>query len=186
MNVAQAWTTTRALGALGRLRRALPSLATFALLLLWAAFLRPASLGGPVEYLVIRGNSMLPHYHTGDLVIVRGEPAYAIGDAVAYRVPAGDIGAGRTVIHRIIDGTAADGFVMQGDNNPSRDPWMPRHGDIVGKTWVVIPNFGRVLAFIHQPAAAGALAVSLLAGFMAARPRRKLIAVGEHAARPTS
>jgi signal peptidase I len=130
---------------------------------LWAVFLRPQSLGGPATYLVIRGNSMEPTYHGGDLVIVREAPSYTTGDIVAYRVPAGEIGAGHVVIHRIAGGDGQAGYLLQGDNNPSVDPWMPRLGDIAGRSWVVIPGAGRLLSTIHQPAVAGALAVAALA-----------------------
>jgi signal peptidase I len=136
---------------------------TLLLVVLWGAFLRPESLGGAVTYLVIRGNSMEPTYHGGDLVLVRAGDRYAAGDIVAYRVPAGDIGAGHVVIHRISGGDGATGYLLRGDNNPSVDPWMPRSGDIVGRAWVVLPGVGRPLTFIHQPAAAGALAVALIA-----------------------
>lgn len=87
----------------------------------WFVALRPMSLGGPVDYLVIRGDSMLPTYETGDLVIVQSEPTYAVGEIVAYRVPAGELGAGRLVIHRLI-GVESGGFTVQGDNNPAPDP----------------------------------------------------------------
>ena len=130
---------------------------------LWAVLLRPASLGGSVTYLVIRGNSMEPSYHGGDLVLVRTTAEYRIADIVAYRVPSGDIGAGHLVIHRIAGGDGGAGYLLRGDNNPSVDPWMPRDGDIAGRAWIVIPGIGRLLNSIHQPAVAGALAVTLLA-----------------------
>jgi signal peptidase len=138
----------------------------------WLAALRPTSLGGPVTYLLIRGNSMEPTYHGGDLVLVRVAAQYAIGDIVAYRVPAGDIGAGHIVIHRISGGVASTGFLMRGDNNPSVDPWMPRPTDIVGVAWFAAPGFGRLLAFLHQPATLASLAVATLAAVAAGRQLR--------------
>jgi signal peptidase len=124
----------------------------------WALVLRPASLGGPATYVIIRGNSMEPAYVTDDLVVVRAADAYVVGDVIAYRVPEGEIGEGVVVVHRIVGGDGTNGYTMRGDNNPSLDPWTPRSGDVVGRAWVEIPQLGRLVAFIHQPVAAGALA----------------------------
>ena len=98
----------------------------------WALVLRPQSLGGPVVYVIVRGSSMFPTYESGDLVIVAAAATYQPGDVVAYRVPAGDIGEGHLVIHRIAGGDASSGFILEGDNNDAPDPWMPRGSDIVG------------------------------------------------------
>ena len=138
----------------------------FACLLLigfWFVALRPQSLGGPVTYLVIRGDSMEPTYQGGDLVIVTIAETYSVGDVVAYRVPAGEIGAGHLVIHRIVGGDGETGFLLRGDNNPSADPWMPRSSDVAGAAWISLPGVGKVLERVHQPAVAGALAVAALA-----------------------
>src|SRR4029079_17591415 len=63
----------------------------------WVLVLRPTSLGGPATYIVIRGDSMDPTYATGDLVILEQAASYGPGDIVAYRVPAGELGAGLAV-----------------------------------------------------------------------------------------
>jgi signal peptidase len=142
---------------------------------LWAVTLRPAALGGPVTYVVIRGDSMLPTYRSGDLLVLRSADAYASGDVVGYRVPAGEVGAGHLVVHRIAGGDPSAGLVMLGDNNPAPDPWLPRGRDVVGTAWLVAPGLGRLIAFIHQPAGAGALAVSLLVVLTLARGRPRAI-----------
>src|SRR3954447_9111211 len=82
----------------------------------WAFVLRPQSLGGPAGYVLVSGHSMLPRYHTGDLVLVERRHSYHVGQVIAYRVPKGDAMAGAQVIHRIIGGDARRGFVVQGDN----------------------------------------------------------------------
>ncbi len=153
-------------------RRRLIGLAGTALLVtLWAVLLRPAALGGPAAYVVIRGSSMHPGLETGDLVITRAADAYGIGDVVAYRVPDGDIGSGHIVIHRIVGGDAL-GLQLQGDNNDSIDPWLPRAADVLGKAWVTIPGVGRILAMLHQPAVFGACAAALVAAMViGAAPR---------------
>ena len=143
------------------------SLGALALLVVgWALLLRPASLGGPVTYIIVRGSSMQPTYAAGDLVIVRQASAYHVDDVVAYRVPDGQIGAGHIVIHRLVGGDDK-GFTLRGDNNPSIDPWTPRASDIVGEAWTSVPGLGRILAVIHRPlllaafAAAAAMAMVL-------------------------
>jgi signal peptidase I len=131
-----------------------------ALLVGWAMFLRPPALGGGTSYVVVRGSSMLPLYTTGDLVLVREATTYSVGDVVAYRVPEGQIGAGHLVIHRIIGGDAS-GYLLQGDNNDSPDPWQPAAGDVAGKAWIAFPSLGTVLVVAHQPALLGALAAAI-------------------------
>jgi signal peptidase len=143
-----------------------------AVLTIWAVFLRPQALGGPAAYIVLRGSSMLPTYQNGDLVVAGSAPAYVVGDVIAYRVPAGDIGEGHTVVHRITGGDETDGFVVTGDNNNAPDPWSPRPTDIAGKVSVAVPGVGRLIAFIHQPVMAGGLAAAMMVTFVVARPSR--------------
>ncbi|MEP6468641.1 MAG: signal peptidase I [Chloroflexota bacterium] len=127
----------------------------------WVAFLRPQSMGGDVSYIVVRGTSMQPIFHTGDLVIVRDQAAYVPGQVVAYRVPEGELGAGQVVIHRIV-GEEGGRFITQGDNNNVRDPWSPTDADIVGRPWVLLPGLGTVLVAIHEPAILGAIAAAVV------------------------
>ena len=135
----------------------------------WALFLRPQSLGGPAAYVVIRGSSMVPAFETGDLVIVRAASSYAVGDVVAYEVPDGEIGAGHIVIHRIVGGDGSNGFTLQGDNNNTPDPWMPRATDIVGRAWLSVSALGRVIAYVHQPVIVAAIAAALIMTLILAR-----------------
>lgn len=134
-----------------RVRRGAGIAITLVLVGLWVVLLRPQALGGPLTYLVVRGDSMEPTYHSGDLVILRSAPAYATREIVAYRVPAGEVGAGHLVVHRITGGDGDAGFLMQGDNNPSVDPWMPRSSDIAGEAWILLPGAGRILHLPAQP-----------------------------------
>jgi signal peptidase len=145
-----------------------------AVLAAWWILLRPLALGGPASYVVIRGDSMLPGYTTGDLVVMHAADTYAIGDVVGYHVPAGELGQGLLVVHRIVGGDAVTGFVLQGDNNPAPDPWLPTPDLIDGTPWIAVPGLGRLVSFLHQPAALAALAVSLLVGWQAGRnPARR-------------
>ena len=157
--------TAMATGA-GATRRARFTNAAFALVVLamvclWMVTLRPQSLRGPANYVMVRGISMVPTYHTGDLVIVRRQHGYSKGDIIAYHVPQGQVGAGIVVIHRIVAGDDAQGFVVKGDNNPSPDVWRPKDADIVGKAWILVPKAGGLLAFLHAPLALASLATGV-------------------------
>jgi signal peptidase I len=126
--------------------------------LFWAQYLRPQSLGGRAAYVLVSGKSMLPRYHTGDLVLVERQSSYHVGELIAYRVPKGDPMAGAQVIHRIIGGTAKHGFIVQGDNRTAPDVWRPKPGDIVGAKALRIPNAVLVLQFLRSPIFLGLLA----------------------------
>src|ERR1700731_1023704 len=126
--------------------------------LFWSQYLRPQSLGGRASYVLVSGKSMLPRYHTGDLVLVEKQPSYHIGQLIAYRVPKGDPLAGAQVIHRIIGGDAKHGFIVKGDNRTAPDVWRPKPGDIVGAKALRIPNAVLILQFLRSPIFLGLLA----------------------------
>jgi hypothetical protein len=74
-----------------------------------------------------------------------------VGDVVAYRIPAGDLGAGKVVIHRIKKVEANGQFTTQGDNRRGADQWHPTKNDVVGTPWVHVPGGRRVLARLASP-----------------------------------
>jgi signal peptidase len=137
-------------------------LGSLALFLLWFAFLRPVVLGGPAGYTIVTGASMEPGMHAGDLVVSFQGPEYHVGESVVYRIPAGEDYAGRLVIHRIIGGDAATGFVLQGDNAAHRDPWLVGASDIVGRVDALLPAGGRFLIFLRNPFVAGSIAFGIV------------------------
>ena len=141
-----------------RVVNALGLLLTIAAVVFWALFLRPASLGGPASYVLVSGKSMLPRYHTGDLVLVERQSSYHVGEVIAYRVPKGDPMAGAQVIHRIVGGNATAGFVVQGDNRTAPDVWRPKAKDIVGAKALRLPDAVAVLGFLRSPLLLGLFA----------------------------
>jgi signal peptidase len=151
-------------------RGVLGSAAIVVIGLIWAVSLRPQSLAGSAGYVMVRGISMNPTYHTGDLVVTHPRPTYGKGDIVAYRVPKGDVGEGIIVIHRIIGGDARRGYVIQGDNNPEPDPWKPKDVDIIGRAWLVGPRVGSVLAFLHSPLTLASLVTGIVVSYYVVRP----------------
>jgi len=118
-------------------------------LLLW--FCLPQSFGGRAGWVLVSGTSMLPHLHTGDLVLVEHQSNYRVGDVIAYRVPRGQIGAGHVVIHRIIGGNGRTGWRMKGDNRTAPDLWYPTNHDVIGVKQLRVPDAWFVLRIFHMP-----------------------------------
>lgn len=110
--------------------------------LLW-----PSSLGGCTTLTIVSGRSMEPTYYTGDLVVSRCGPV-EVGDVIVYNPP--DVGGAR-VIHRIVDGNAEDGWVVQGDNNAFLDPWNPTGEQILGSAVLHLPHVGKFAAILLSP-----------------------------------
>ena len=152
---------------------------------LWAFTFRPQSLGGPAGFVMVRGVSMNPTYHSGDLVVTHPHADYGRGDIVAYRVPKGEVGEGIIVIHRIIGGDARTGYVIQGDNNPDPDPWKPKPTDIVGKAWLLGPHVGALLAFLHAPLPLASLVTGMAVAYVIGRPDDKAVSRRRRRASPT-
>jgi signal peptidase I len=124
--------------------------------LLWFAL--PQALGGRAGWVLVSGTSMLPHLHTGDLVLVERRSSYHVGEVIAYRVPQGQVGAGHVVIHRIVGGNPRNGWKMQGDNRTAPDLWYPTNRDVIGAKLLRIPDAWLVLRFFHSPLFLGLLA----------------------------
>ena len=121
-----------------RLRRAAADILVMVLIAVAAFAIWPVRLGGATSYIIIKGTSMEPKFHTGDLAVLRAQDSYRTGDIVAYRIPAGSAGAGHLVIHRII-GHSHGGYLMQGDNRKTPDSWYPKTTDVLGKFRLLVP-----------------------------------------------
>ncbi len=126
----------------------------------WFALLRPPALGGGTHYVMVTGDSMEPTMQDGDFVIARSQPEYEVGDIVVYSVPEGEVGAGSLIIHRVIGGSADEGYITQGDNSDITLPdiWRPTPEDISGEVWVHIPAVGKVIPYLRSPIVLGLLA----------------------------
>jgi signal peptidase I len=124
--------------------------------LLW--FCLPQALGGRAGWVLVSGTSMLPHLHSGDLVLVERQSKYHLGEVIAYRIPQATVGAGNIVIHRIVGGSGKTGWKMQGDNRTAPDLWHPKKRDIVGAKQLRIPHAWFVLRILHMPLLLGLFA----------------------------
>ncbi len=136
-----------------RLLYVLPAIALC--LVVWAA-LAPPRLGGSTSYVITTGISMLPRYHAGDLVLLRHESTYRVGEVAGYHN--GQLGV--TVMHRII---AIDQghYVFKGDNNDFIDSYQPTASQIVGAEWVHLPGWGNFLLALRAPVV-GAVLLALM------------------------
>jgi signal peptidase I len=119
-------------------------------------YLAPARVGGFTTYVVTHGVSMEPHFHTGDLALVRPADHYRVGDVVAYHSSL----LGVVVLHRIV--AIRDGhYTFKGDNNNFLDPVHPARAELIGKLWLHMPHAGVVLNGLHAPVVDAALCALL-------------------------
>ena len=129
---------------------------TLALVAAGWALLAPPILGGRTSFAITNGTSMLPHFHAGDLVLLRKEPTYHIGEVAGYHN--GQLHV--VVMHRIV--AISDGhYQFKGDNNDFVDSFEPTKAQIVGAEWVHLPGVGRYVEDLHVPAVAAVLCALL-------------------------
>ena len=136
-------------------------------------YLAPPQLGGRTSYAVTFGISMEPHFHHGDLVVLRRRSSYPVGEVVAYY--SHDLR--KNVLHRII--AIHNGrYTFKGDNNNFVDPEHPTAADLVGAEWMHFPRAGNWLGALHNPvdaaiAAGVAVLLLVLSGGSGAAHRRR-------------
>ena len=92
---------------------------------------------------VVQSGSMEPTFSKGDLLLVREQDAYAVGDIVVYQ------SEGILIVHRIV---AMDGETVttQGDANNVADPSFNGaaiKGAVVGH----VPDLGLAVEFLKTP-----------------------------------
>ena len=117
-----------------------------------ALFARPTwLLDGDTSQLIVSGHSMDGTYRTGDLVVVKRQSSYRVGDIVGFQVPADEAGAGMVVIHRIVGVAPEGGFLTQGDNNPEPDPWRITADDVRGRAALRLPGVGLASSYVRSP-----------------------------------
>lgn len=135
-------------------------------------FLAPPQLGGGTSYAIIYGSSMEPHFHHGDLVVLRKRSSPHVGEVVGYHSEQ----LRREVLHRIV-AVQEDRFTFKGDNNSFIDSERPRAGQLFGEEWLKIPGAGAQLGRLRTPRnaaiLAGLAAVLLLTGRGTTARRRR-------------
>ncbi len=114
---------------------------------------------------------MEPHFHSGDLAIVRSQSSYHVGEIVAYQNKM----LHTIVLHRII-GRDGSRYIFKGDNNDFVDFEHPAAGQLIGALWIHAPGLGARLQSIRSPALVGILIAAgmlLFTGAAFTRRRRR-------------
>lgn len=108
----------------------------------------PAMLGGKATWVAVSGTSMEPNYSTGDLVLAWDDKDWQIGDVVLYGIQGSDSGL---IVHRLVSGSAQEGWYAQGDNKPRIDPWLIPDDAIGGREILHVPGAGTALTWVRSP-----------------------------------
>lgn len=107
------------------------------------------TFGGFLTITIVSGNSMLPTYQSGDMLIAVKQAEYAVDDVIVYKPD--NLECDRcNIVHRIVGGDEETGWITQGDNNENTDPWMPTSDEIAGKV-VQHFSFGEITFFFLSP-----------------------------------
>ena len=140
-----------------RLRTIVGVAVTLALLAAAWWFVAPPQLGGSTSVVTVDGTSMLPKLRRADLVALRPQSSYRVGDIVGYQSAL----IHRVVLHRIV---AIHGgrYVFKGDNNSFVDPDRPTRAQLVGRVRLHVQSAGRLVEQLHRPPVAGGLAILLV------------------------
>jgi len=115
-----------------------PLVAVLVAIVVWS-LIAPVQLGGRISYVNVRGISMEPTLYTGDLMVMRRQESYEVGQIVAFE---SDMG-GAIVVHRIVD-VVGERHLLKGDNNAFLDRYTPTVDEIVGAEVFTIPGGERV------------------------------------------
>ena len=103
---------------------------------------QPAVFGW--SWAVVISGSMEPEISVNDLIVVREQDSYHVGDIITYE-------SGSSVVtHRIVAETE-QGFTTKGDSNNTEDPKSVPHGAVVGRVVYVIPGIGLLIEYLRTP-----------------------------------
>ncbi|MDR1805992.1 MAG: signal peptidase I [Clostridium sp.] len=105
----------------------------------------PKLFGGAAA--IVTSGSMSPELEVNDLIILRQQDAYQVGDVIVFRSPTGT----GLVTHRLIEITDEGFFRTKGDFNNTADPVLLLPSSVEGKVVKVFPGLGRFQEFLHSP-----------------------------------
>lgn len=80
-----------------------------------------------VTILQVLSNSMSPEFNKGDIIVIKKQKDYEIGEIITYQTNEKDY-----VTHRVIE-KYEDGFITKGDNNNVKDEGKIKIEQIKGK-----------------------------------------------------
>jgi signal peptidase I len=118
--------------------------------------------GGRVNLLgisaeIVTSGSMEPTINEGDIVVVQRDSTYSVGDIVTYEFSEDD----HLVTHRLIGGSAAEGFTIKGDANESPDRHSVDQSQIIGKVIAIIPGSVALVPFFGKSIIPFAIALAI-------------------------
>ena len=90
-----------------------------------------------VTILKVSSNSMVPTFKKGDLIFIKKQKEYNVGDIITYEVIEQD--TKYLVTHRIIE-KCENGYITKGDANNTKDEETIYENVIKGKLFLVIKN----------------------------------------------
>lgn len=128
------------------LRRAAPIVGTLLLVAVvvpFVLFAVPQVIGADHGFVILSG-SMEPAISPGDVVIVDGSAAVAVGDVITYRD--GEI----STTHRVV-GVEDGQYVTQGDANGGPDAALVPPELVIGTVTLTIPLIGHVILWANSP-----------------------------------
>jgi signal peptidase len=109
------------------------------------------------QALIVRSGSMLPTIDVGTIIVIRpleslispisATPKYEKGDIIAFR---SEKNSNTIITHRVTSYEIFNGTVFyktKGDANEEIDNWQVDEKNIIGKSFITIPQAGKVLAF---------------------------------------
>lgn len=99
---------------------------------------------GYSQYIVTSG-SMEPEFSAGDMVLVKSEESYSLGDIVTFVDAEGSV-----VTHRIT-GSVEGMFITKGDANNVEDSDLLAPENIIGRLQLVLPGVGSAMLFLRTP-----------------------------------
>lgn len=104
------------------------------------------------SWAVVISGSMEPAIHVNDLIIVRKQNTYAVGDIISFT------DGNSVVTHRIVE--KGDGYyITRGDANNKADEPVPQEM-VIGKVRATVPRVGLVIEYLRTPL--GMLGILLL------------------------
>ncbi|MEE9248978.1 MAG: signal peptidase I [Dehalococcoidia bacterium] len=184
-----------------KVRRGGLNIALVTLLLLGMGYLGLVLfLGTSSPFMLVRGTSMEPTFHTGDLLLSRSvsPTEIEVGDVIAFSVPAEErerLNLPSTAVHRVVGIEGEQGqltFVTRGDNSaldPFKVPSSAVRGAVVrnlgplGRPILFLTNRG-VLLFLGLPILTFALIVLATLWLAPSEKREALVAMTKAKPRP--
>jgi len=102
-------------------------------------------LAGTLAFRVVLTESMMPTINPGDVIVTISDNVVTpkMGDVVVYIATRFDGTPVAPFAHRIIGGSAEDGWIVKGDNNPNADVQHPTSDDIESVVVAVWPGVGK-------------------------------------------